>query len=183
MALSCPLVVFAPRSAREVAAMVSCSDGPIRLSSSARVSRTEVFRPGSETGMTVSTSADSASLASTQSRRSRVRASLTAVSFGSRSASAGPSVDRTCWKTASSKSTPPRCSTPSGLPRIVKPSAVFSSTHTSNVPPPRSYTATRAPGDSPAFAEYWIAAACGSGQVRALPMSASATTWSSSSRL
>ena len=70
---------------------------------------------------------------------------------------AGPSDATTCWKTASSKSTPPRCSTPSGLPRIVKPVWVFSSTHTSKVPPPRSYTTTREPGSSRARAAYWTA--------------------------
>ena len=56
----------------------------------------------------------------------------------SRPDSRSPSMPRTCWNTASSKSIPPRCSTPSGVPRIANPVSRLSRTHTSNVPPPRS---------------------------------------------
>ena len=55
-------------------ATVSASAGRIIVSNSARVSRTVVLSPGSATGTRVSTSVDSASLASTQSRRSRASA-------------------------------------------------------------------------------------------------------------
>ena len=64
---------------------------------------------------------DSASLASTQSRRSRASAVAVAGSVSSSSATSGPSDVRTCWNTASSKSIPPSCSTPSGGPRSRNP--------------------------------------------------------------
>ena len=81
---------WADRSARPIAATVSVSAGRIISSNSARVTRTVVFSPGSATGTRVSTSVDRASLASTQSRRSRARPTVTAGSSGSSAVGSGP---------------------------------------------------------------------------------------------
>ena len=73
--------------------------------------------PGSATGITVSVLNESTSLASTQSRRSRARAVSVAGSESSSPVASLPgSAVSTCRNTASSKSMPPRCSTPSGGP-------------------------------------------------------------------
>ena len=111
----------AARSARWVAAIVSASAGAIMPSSSERLSRTRMCRPGSATGMCVSVSSESASLASTQSRRSRASAAVTTSSSGSSRVAASPSAAITWPKTASSKSMPPRCSMPSGGPSKLEP--------------------------------------------------------------
>ena len=112
----------ADSSARRIAATVSPIAGRIMSRTRRGSAAPTVVIPGSATGTTVSTLNDSASLASTQSRRSR--ASPVAVA-GSRSgrapATSGPSAARTCRNTASSKSIPPSCSTPSGGPSQAEP--------------------------------------------------------------
>ena len=111
-------------STRRVAATVSAIAGRSMSSNSARLSRTDVLIPGSATGTTVSVLNDSTSLASTQSRRSRASPTVVAGSVSSRFWTSGPSVVRTWRNTASSKSIPPRCSTPSGGPASRNPGAV-----------------------------------------------------------
>ncbi len=76
--------------ARRVASSESLNVGRISPSSSERVRRTSVWRPGNETGMSASVSADSASFASTQSVRSRDMAATVPGSSGSSSWRAGP---------------------------------------------------------------------------------------------
>ena len=132
-------------STRRIADTVSAIAGRSMSSNSPRVSRTEVVIPGSATGTTVSTLNDSTSLASTQSRRNRASPVAVAGSVSSSAATSSPNVVRTCRNTASSKSIPPRCSTPSGGPSSRNPAPSRTSTAASNVPPPRSYTATRSP--------------------------------------
>ena len=104
-------------STRRVAATVSPIAGRSMSSSSPRVSRTDVVTPGSAPGSPCRRSVDSASLASTQSRRSRASAVAVAGSVSSSVGDVGRRAQsRTCRNTASSKSIPPRCSTPSGGP-------------------------------------------------------------------
>jgi hypothetical protein len=82
---------------------------------------------------------DSASFASTQSRRSCAIASSVPGSVGSNPFASAPMTRRTWPITAASTSTPPSRSMPSGSPRTVNaPSRPISSTTVSNVPPPRS---------------------------------------------
>ena len=128
----------AESSTRRVADTVSPIAGRSMSSNSPRVSRTEVVIPGSATGTTVSTLNDSTSLASTQSRRSRASPVAVAGSRSSSAATSGPSAARTCRNTASSKSIPPSCSTPSGGPARRNPDPSRERTAASNVPPPRS---------------------------------------------
>ncbi len=145
-------MMAAAASARCMAAIDNSSVGRMARSSSTRVSRTSVWMPGSSTGIVASVSVDSASFASTQSRRSRVSAAIVAGSSTSRASRASPSAVRTWLTTASSTSMPPSRSTPSGRPRIEKPSDVLRMIATSKVPPPRSYTAISAPGLTRSFA-------------------------------
>ena len=93
----------------------------IMSSSSARVSRTDGCGPAAAPGSTSSVSTDSASLASTQSRRSRASAAVAVGVVRVQLASAVAAARRaTCRNTASSKSMPPRCSMPSGGPRMLE---------------------------------------------------------------
>jgi hypothetical protein len=71
------------------------------------VSRTTVFVVGRTTGIVVSVSRDSASLASTHSRRSRWTSIATASSAGSRSNASSPTEARTCSNTQPSIVAPP----------------------------------------------------------------------------
>ena len=135
----------ADRMARFNASTEPYRAGRTMASSSDRVRRTSVTRFGSSTGIDVSVSDDSASLAWTHSSRSRATAATAAGSSSLSSDSLPPRASRTWLKTAASKSMPPRRSMPSGCPRMSKPVPVLRSTAASKVPPPRSYTATMAP--------------------------------------
>ena len=138
-AASSPGGVWACATARRSASTVSAIAGRIMSSNSVRHSRTMVCRPGSRTGIITSVSADRVSLAAVHSRRSPATAVCTAGSSGSRRSQASPSAARTCAKTASSKSTPPRRSMPVGRPWTAnEPSGAFRTTAASKVPPPRS---------------------------------------------
>ena len=139
----------ADRSARSSAVTVSASVGRIISSSSARVTRTCVCTDGSSTGTRISLSSDSPSLACVHSMRSRDTAARAWGSSGSSDSYASSTEAVTRENSAASTSMPPRRSIPSGEPRIVKPpSASLRSTAASNVPPPRSYTATTAPSST-----------------------------------
>ncbi len=119
--------------------MVGASSGAISDSISWRWSSTWSRRVGSSTGIVTVVSEDSASLASTQSRRSWAMATRVAGSVGSIPLASMP-ITRSTWPiTAASMSTPPSRSMPSGWPRTANvPSRPISSTTVSNVPPPRS---------------------------------------------
>ena len=155
----------AESSTRCMAATVSSIAGRNMSSNSPRVSRTDRLTPGSATATTVSTLNDSTSFASTQSRRRRASAVAVAGSASSSVATSSPSAVRTWRNTASSKSIPPRCSTPSGGPSSRNPAPSRTSTAASKVPPPRSYTAIRSPSSTRSRDAYAMAAASGSVQV------------------
>jgi hypothetical protein len=131
----------ADRSAWRSAVVVAASGARTMSSNSERVRRTSPRpSPTNGTGTATAVSDDRVSLASTQSARSRASAT------GATADTSRPSAATTCPNTASSKSMPPSRSTPWGSPRISQAVAVLRSTATSNVPPPRSYTATTDPG-------------------------------------
>ena len=118
--------------------MLTRTDGSIIASNSARCSRTSARQPGAATRMTVSTSLDSASFASTQSRRTWSRADIVVGSAGSRVRSRPSVAVSTKASTASSKSMPPSRSMPSDGAGNSHPPAVRRNRAASNVPPPRS---------------------------------------------
>ncbi len=145
-ALMSSSATLAERMARRSAVIVSLTAGRTMLSNSLRVRRTSVCRLGSSTGIDTSVSLESASLASMHSWRRRAMAASAEASSGSSWSRASPTASRTWATTASSKSMPPRRSMPSGVPIDSNPLAVRRTIAASNVPPPRSYTATTAPG-------------------------------------
>ena len=144
--VSCSGSQPADRTAVRSAVTVSSTCGRIIDSNSLRCRRTEPRAAGISTGIDTSVSAESASLASVQSRRSRATADRTAGSVSSRSVNAAGMPSRTCSNTTSSKSTPPRRSSPSGRPSNPKPAvpdaaeagSALRTTAASKVPPPRS---------------------------------------------
>ncbi len=135
----------AERSVRVSAPIVDSIWARIMSSNSPRVRRTSKCRFGRNTGMDASVSIESASFAAMQSCRSRARAMPVCGLLRSSSLSAPPELKLMWARIASSKSTPPSRSMPSGLPRMSMPTARLRSTVASNVPPPRSYTATVSP--------------------------------------
>ena len=128
----------AERSVRVSAPIVDSICARIMSSNSPRVSRMSKCRFGRNTGMAASVSTDSASLAAMQSCRSRARAMPVCGLLRSSSLSAPPELKLMCARIASSKSTPPSRSMPSGLPRMSMPAPRLRSTVASKVPPPRS---------------------------------------------
>ena len=129
----------AERSVRVSAPIVDSICARIMSSNSPRVSRTSKCRFGRNTGMAASVSTDSASLAAMQSWRSRASAMPVCGLLRSSSLSAPPELKLMWARMASSKSTPPSRSMPSGLPRMSMPApARLRSTVASKVPPPRS---------------------------------------------
>ena len=138
IAATCSGATSAERRTRRMESIVCSRVGRTSSSKSARVRRNVVLVAPMTTGSTVSVSVDSTSLAITQSRRTRSSAATVCGSSMSMPCSCGPSDRRTCWNTASSKSTPPRCSMPSGVPTMVKRPPSLRSTAASKVPPPRS---------------------------------------------
>ena len=148
-AVSCSGVSPAEPTARRRAETVSSTWGRIIASNSLRCRRTDPWPAGVSTGMETSVSDDSASFASVHSRRTDATAESTAGSVSSSPSNASGRPSRTCSKTSSSRSMPPRRSTPSGRP--IRPNPAVSmpappalravslwTTAASNVPPPKS---------------------------------------------
>jgi hypothetical protein len=153
-------VTPADATTRSSTASESASRGRTIASNSARVRRTDVRRFGSDTGISTSVSCDRCSLASWHSERSCISADLASGSAVS-SANTWPSSTASTWAMiAWSKSTPPSRSTPSGVPTTDQ-APSHRTTAASNVPPPRSYTATSDP--SATRSRFATAAATGSG--------------------
>ena len=160
----------ADATTRASASTVGRSSGPTSSSSSDRCSSTSWRSRGSHTGMVTDVSDDSASLASTQARRSCAMAVFCpgSPSCGSLASWSAPRLRSTYPKTASSTSMPPSRSMPSVRPSDSNPPSVRRrSTVASNVPPPRSYTAIVRPGARRSAWAYQVAAATGSGINRA----------------